>query len=79
MDTNIVHSKVRCPKCGCFSLTLTEVWEGHTISWEQEDGTFDRNNGALEPGDAYKVEGKCKRCSHVWRLRNAKQIDDITI
>jgi len=72
-----VNSKVRCPKCKSKDLRLIEVWEGHTIQWEQVDGKFDRNAGSLEPGDAYKVEGKCKKCSHQWTIRKTLQIDDV--
>lgn len=46
-------------------------------SWEVEDGKFDRNDGSLEPGDAYKVQAECK-CGHGWTVRNALQIDDVT-
>jgi hypothetical protein len=79
MEKNIVKSKVKCPKCkNKKELTLIEVWEGHTISWEVEDGKFDRNDGSLEPGDAYKVQGKCNDCGHIWTIRKALQIDDVT-
>jgi hypothetical protein len=73
----IVHSRVKCPKCSSKDLFLVEVWEGHAIHWEQIDGKFDRNDGVLEPGDAYKVESVCKKCNHRWRIRNTLQIDDI--
>ena len=77
MEKDIVKSKAKCPKCkNTKELTLIEVWKGHTISWEVEDGKFDRNDGALEHGDAYKVEGKCK-CGHQWTIRGALQISDV--
>jgi hypothetical protein len=74
---NIVNSKVKCPKCKSKDLTLVEIWEGHAIHWQQTDGKFDRDEGILEPGDAYKVEGCCKSCKHRWTIRKALQIDDI--
>ena len=78
MEKNIVKSKVKCPKCGNKSnLKLHEIWSGHTITWEVEDGKFDRNDGSLEHGDAYKVQAECK-CGHGWTLRKALQIDDVT-
>jgi hypothetical protein len=76
---NIVNSKVKCPRCKSGNLSLIEVWEGHTITWEQIDGKFDREDGALEPGDAYKVNAHCSECNHTWRIRKALQIDDIVI
>jgi RNA polymerase subunit RPABC4/transcription elongation factor Spt4 len=78
MENKIVKSKVVCPKCKSNSLTLVEVWKDHTITWEQENGEFDRKKGNLEMGDAYRVEAKCE-CGHQWRIRGALQIDDITV
>lgn len=74
---NIAQSKVRCPKCKSKTLYLIEVWEGHTIQWEVENGKFDRDDGSLNPGDPYKVQAKCI-CGHAWTIRMALQIDDIT-
>lgn len=79
MKKDIVASNVKCPKCSnTRELRLTEVWKGHTISWEVECGVFDMNDGALEPGDAYKVEAKCNSCGHIWTIRGARQIGGIT-
>ena len=79
MNSNhIVESKVKCPKCGNKSdFTLVEVWTDHTISWEVIDGKFDRNDGNLEMGDAYKVQSTCSKCGHAWTNRGAQQIDDV--
>lgn len=78
---NVVASKAKCPKCGSSTLSLIELWKGHSISWEQENGTFDRNDGALEHGDAYRVEALCrnKTCKHQWKIRGIIQIDEITL
>lgn len=79
MKKDIVASNVRCPKCSnTRELRLIEVWRSHTITWEVECGVFDINDGALEPGDAYKVEAKCKNCGHQWTIRGARQITYIT-
>lgn len=73
----IVESIVNCPKCkNTKQLTLIEIWQDHTISWIVENGKFDRDDGALEMGDAYKVQAKCT-CGHMWTIRKALQIDDI--
>lgn len=77
MENSIVKTKCKCPKCKSDDLIFMEVWEGHTITWECISGKFDREDGALEPGDPYRVDGKCKKCQHVWRIRKALQIDDI--
>lgn len=73
----IVQSKAKCPKCKSNYLLLIEVWDGHEITWAQEDGKFDRYDGNLEAGDPYKVEAICKQCQHHWTIRKASQIDDI--
>ena len=75
-EADVVKTKAKCPKCGSTDLQITEVWEGHTITWEQIDGKMDRNEGNMEVGDPYKVQGLCN-CGHRWTLRNAFQIDDI--
>lgn len=72
---NKVESKVKCPKCKSNSLFLIEVWTGHTIEWEQENGIFDRSYGNSDPGSPSHVEGSCKICRHRWKIRNAPQID----
>lgn len=74
---NVVESKAKCPKCNSNDLVLTELWKDHSITWEQENGKFDRNDGELEMGDAYKVQAKCSKCNHAWTLRGVLQIDEI--
>lgn len=73
----IVESKAKCPKCKSNTLSLNEIWKDHTITWEQEDGVFNRDEGYLEPGEAYKVQARCRDCEHVWTVKGALQIDDI--
>lgn len=76
-EEKIVESKVKCPKCKHGNdLILIEVWIGHEITWEQINGKFDRNDGNLNPGDAYRVEAECK-CGHHWKIKKAIQIDEI--
>jgi hypothetical protein len=73
----MINSKAKCPKCGSLNLKLVECWKDHTIDFEQHGGFVNINDGALEPGEPYKVEAKCN-CGHKWRLRNVLQIGDIT-
>lgn len=74
MKSEIVNSKIICPKCKSNNLLLVEVWSQHTITWDQIDGKFDKEDGSLEMGDPYKVEANCKECSHIWKIRKAIQI-----
>lgn len=74
----IVESKCFCRKCKSKDLMITEVWTGSTIVWEQMDGKFDMSDGTLHPdGDPYKVEAKCKKCKHRWKIRKINQITGI--
>lgn len=77
MEAFMTETKAKCPKCNSINLLLTEVWGEHTIEWEQLDGKIDRNNGVLEPGDPYKVEGRCKDCGNNWTFRGVYQIDKL--
>lgn len=73
----VVKSKIKCPKCKSLDLILIEIWIGHSIEWVQENGEFDRNDGNMEAGFIDHVDSKCIKCSHSWRIRKAKSIDDI--
>ena len=71
------RSKVKCPNClNSENLVFVEVWQGHTISFEQQ------KNGEIDPigymgqGAPYKVEAKCV-CGKVWTIRGAIQITDL--
>lgn len=74
---DMVKTTVKCPKCKSNSLTVVEVWNGATITWEQSNGQIDRAYGNLEPGDPCKVEARCKKCEHKWTVRAATQISDV--
>ncbi len=78
MAKKIVESKVKCPKCKSGNnITLSEFWRESSITWQQVDGKFDRNDGNVNPdGDPYKVEALC-RCGHHWRVKGAIQITDV--
>lgn len=76
---DIRKSKTPCPKCRSKNINIHEIWRGHTISWHIENGTVNRNEGYLEPGDPYKVEGECRDCDHRWTFRMAADIEDVLI
>jgi ssDNA-binding Zn-finger/Zn-ribbon topoisomerase 1 len=77
MKHNIVETKAKCPKCKSTDLNLVEVWEDSAIHWQQIDGKIERDNGSLEPGNAFKVQATCMKCKHWWTIKGAQQIDDI--
>lgn len=70
-------TKKNCPACKSKDFLIVEIWDGSTISWECEDGHFNKTDGALEPGFPVKLEATCKRCNHGWTIKGATQIDDI--
>lgn len=74
----IVISNVKCPKCRSKDLFLDEIWKDSAIQWEQINGQFDQNDGVLSPdGSPYKIEARCKKCNHRWRIKGATQICDV--
>jgi hypothetical protein len=76
-EPNIVESKLKCPKCSCINLYITEIWKNHSIGWLQQDGKFDLNEGYMGVGNPYKVMAECDNCKHIWASRKSIQIDDI--
>lgn len=71
---NLVKTNVRCPKCGSRDLSLFEVgtW---TSEFVVKGGEFDRSDGNHEPGSVDRLEAKCSKCEHHWKIRGAGQID----
>ena len=61
----------KCPKCRTKNVELIEIWDA-AIKWSPSDPYF--NEGALEPGEAKHVEGKCLNCEHTWRMRGVIQV-----
>lgn len=77
MNTQIkAESRVTCYKCGSDTLTIHELWKGHSISFNQVNGKIDFNEGIMEPGSPYRVEAECV-CGHTWTIRKAIQIGNI--
>ncbi len=77
MEQKIVTSTLTCPKCKSNNLILIEVWDGHTISWVQENSKFDRHDGNIEYGSPHHLEAKCTLCSYQWKTRKKYSIDYI--
>lgn len=63
----------KCPKCRSQNVELIEIWSA-TISWIPNDPDFENGKGILTPGDPEKVEGRCLKCEHRWRIRNVVQV-----
>lgn len=61
----------KCPKCKSQDVVIVELWKNHGIVWFYGDG-FD--DGILDAGEPYKVEGSCRNCSHKWKFREIIQI-----
>ena len=71
-----MNTKKKCPKCRSNNICFVELWKDHAIYFNVEDGNVDLNNGILEPGNPYKVEGHCNECKHIWTFRGASQIHE---
>jgi len=65
-----------CPKCKCKDLILKEVWNGHYITFDYNEGMI-VGKGNLEVGNPYKVEAFCNNCNHEWTLKGVTQIGDV--
>jgi hypothetical protein len=62
----------RCPKCNSQKVEVVELWKSHSVAWGPGDAD---NEGNLDPGDPYRVEGKCQGCGHKWKFRGIIQVD----
>lgn len=71
-------TRLRCPKCRCGYLELTETIEC-TTTFIVSAGRLDRSQGFHEPGCATGVHGQCRACGHFWRVRKAIQITDVVV
>lgn len=78
MSPQLMHSKVKCPKCKSIDAIITELWRDSAIQWEQRDGKFDMKDGTILPeGEPYMIQAQCYKCKHMWTIRKAIQINDI--
>lgn len=68
-------TEVRCPKCRSADLMLVETLEAGT-QWAVRDGRLNRQAGYHEFGAALRVEARCDKCGHGWRLKKVQQISD---
>lgn len=53
---------IQCPKCKSIEINLDET--GTWVTTHYCDGGH--NN---DPGEYFKVEGTCRSCKHVWRIK----------
>jgi len=68
-------SVASCPKCGSLELTLTEQIACHA-EWSQDaNGKIDRE-GYNGEGSYFRVDGRCGKCNHGWRVPGVTQITD---
>jgi hypothetical protein len=73
MSNSINPNWPKCPKCKNNDMVmLTEIWDRHVITWDAGDK---QDEGVLDVGDPYKVEGHCSRCNKHWRIRGEIQVN----
>ena len=72
METN-----VKCHKCGSKDLIITELWANHTIEFTQENGVITSSNTG--EGNPYRLECRCMKCKHYWKLKKNWQISQVII
>ena len=74
--TQLVTTKLRCPRCKSPDLLLVETgsWSSQ---WTVKDGSFDRKEGFHDPESVDRIDAHCRRCEHRWKPRGAFQIDDV--
>jgi hypothetical protein len=78
MSNLIFKSKKCCPKCKTNNIALVEVWSGHTIEWiPLSPGVYDLREGNAEVGNPTHVEGRCRECTHRWKMKKALMIHDV--
>jgi hypothetical protein len=57
-----------CNKCGSCDVSVRELWKDHSIEFSKVNGVFDFDNGNMEVGNPYKVEGFCITCKNQWSI-----------
>lgn len=65
----------RCPRCGALPASYIEVWDGHGIHFDAEDG-IPVDVGYLFEGNPSHVIALCG-CGHRWQLRGIRQITEL--
>lgn len=68
-------TEVCCPKYRSTDLSLIETIEA-TTEWTVRSGRLNRLAGNHEFGYALRVEARCDKCDHCWRLKKVRQITD---
>lgn len=57
--------KVKCPKCGCRNIWVTEIIEAGSDHFIK-NGVWDHNYDNNELGDGIRVDCRCDECGHKW-------------
>ena len=74
----MIANNLRCPRCKSHELVVHEVWI-RRLSWPLSELVAGRGDGQGDSGgEISHVEAECDACGHFWRLRNAKQVTDLT-
>lgn len=62
--------RIKCPKCGCRKIWVTEVTEGGSLHLI-DNGVWDHFWDDNEYGMIVRTECKCDNCGHHWNKREA--------
>ena len=65
---------VKCPKCGCRKIWLTEVIEASSEHFI-DNGVWDHSYDNNEYGNGLRVELRCDKCDHHWTGRKGVTMD----
>lgn len=57
--------KVKCPKCGCRRIWVTEVIEAYSEHLV-DNGVWDHDYDNNEYGNGIRVDCRCDECGHRW-------------
>ena len=57
--------KVKCPKCGCRKIWVTEVIEAYSDHLI-DNGVWNHEYDNNEYGESIRVDCKCDECGHKW-------------
>lgn len=77
-NPKIAITRIKCPKCKSRSFYIHEVFE-EIVTCEVVDGVLafgalDRDAGAI-----LGLSCECRKCGHLWRPRNVRQLWDIVL
>ncbi len=68
--------RVRCPKCKSVDVDLVELASTSMRFHQCPDGAIRRVESEVIP-QVYALQGECRPCDHVWRIRGHWQISTL--